>query len=363
MHKAKLLFPLHQPNKKVLQACHLQFSNLYCNSHIKQRVSSTRRNSINMFTNSKLYSSPNDGIESRNISTEKEIEIEQKFAISHLSTSFIERKLKSLGFQPCGPMKRFTDTYIDVLNPTKISSSYDKASMIGTLTVKYNHWFRYRELHTEDGDESDKKGAFQLKRPPVYAAKKKDGNNKDEENNDETTISQNLTIYEELTNELAIQAVQSILHLEDANEESSRNKGDPEVESAVKIPKVLQKYNLVPFASFETRRSSWTLARSSKDKHISRTQPINDLKVDIDGTDFGYMIGEVEIIVRDESEINEAKDHIQKLILELTSINDDTNNDTKSIGKTEAPAYGKLETFMMEHCPEHYHACVKSGSM
>lgn len=64
--------------------------------------------------------------------------------------------------------------------------------------------------------------------------------------------------------------------------------------------------NLVCFAEFKTERRSYTLERED-----------GAVRVDLDKADFGYCVGEIEVLVPEESDINEALRRIAKIAEEL----------------------------------------------
>lgn len=350
--------------------------------------------------NTRLYESENSSSSSSSSSSntlncneeqKREFEIEQKFALTPDSSNTvtiqdIEDKLKSLGFQPTGPVKRFTDTYVEVKLSSSSSSSYPYDWL---LTAQNDHWLRYRELiimnHDDDnGNNNDpngkisKKGAWQLKRRHYTKNKEND--------NTEKRLS---TVYEEMIGEDAMQAVQSLLQTQEHNyvppkelQKDSDSSINMNMNMNINIGKIYfterlnllppglpKEYTWVPFASFETIRSSWkypaentNTAERSHDEENSKddnktTQPFTfrDIKVDLDNTDFGFMVGEIEMVVHEEDQIQAAKKCIQEFISILLGANA-SQMDTK-------PALGKLETFMINHRREHYDACVQSGSL
>ena len=321
---------------------------------------------------------------------EKEIEVEQKFSLSsnnvNSTIEHIHKALSSLGFQPAGPEIRFSDTYMEVLIPNKStckSSTIASDTLTGILTAQHNYWFRYRELQTSPSDKHNppNKGAWQLKRPP------KSHQNKNEEPNTNTAMS----VYEELEGQDAIRAVQNLLQKE-RNHWNSYLPNLVKVPSSMefyhnstiiskKLPKNLQSMNFIPFASFETTRSSWKYAQDpstnttpnesaneneNKNKNKNKIDfSYQDLKIDIDGTDFGYMVGEVEIVVHQEDQIPAAQKCIQDFIHQLQIKRNEhyqhINKNELSPNTDDIPS--KLESFLIIHFPQLNDACVKSGSL
>lgn len=80
--------------------------------------------------------------------------------------------------------------------------------------------------------------------------------------------------------------------------------GAGELEAAG-VPAVLGPLKLQEVASFITTRSSWKLALSGAH---GQEEPL--LRVDLDSTDFGYAVGEVEAMVREKAEVGAALEKI-----------------------------------------------------
>ena len=280
-----------------------------------------------------------------------QIEVEQKFALSPIdkdgndnndssviTLNEIESTLKRIGFAPIGDTVRFQDTYMEV----QLDSNNDNDISQWILTANNDHWLRYRKYYI---DETKSKSSWQLKRRPPSFSKSNKSNCK------------NVSIYEELEGASALQAILSILNSDQTNKVSQINSCFNSVDIPPGLP---QDFNWISFASFETRRSSWMYLESKSNN--KEPHPYKGLKVDLDGTDFGYMVGEVEAIVYDESEVEFAKGKIQRFISELT-LNNEANIKGDKIYSKTTPVYGKLETFMMCHCPKHYESCVQAGCL
>lgn len=73
------------------------------------------------------------------------------------------------------------------------------------------------------------------------------------------------------------------------------------------VTAVLGPLGLQEVASFVTDRSAWKLVLSRADKE----EPL--LTVDLDTTDFGYAVGEIEAVVHKEAEVPVALEKINKL--------------------------------------------------
>jgi thiamine-triphosphatase len=110
-------------------------------------------------------------------------------------------------------------------------------------------------------------------------------------------------------------------------------------------PKFPHPTGLVPFAKIETHRSSWMFDGDS--------EAYGGLTVDLDGTRYGYIVGEVEAVVYKVSDVPLAKDRIHSLVQQITE-----DQDTS----THIPV-GKLEHYLIHNRPKHYKACVEGGSI
>lgn len=80
-----------------------------------------------------------------------------------------------------------------------------------------------------------------------------------------------------------------------------------EVLGAGGVAAVLSPLGLQEIASFVTKRSAWKLVLSRSDKEELL------LRVDLDTADFGYAVGEVEVMVHQEAEVPAAVEKINKL--------------------------------------------------
>jgi predicted adenylyl cyclase CyaB len=72
-----------------------------------------------------------------------------------------------------------------------------------------------------------------------------------------------------------------------------------------------------------------------------------DFTIDLDEVDFGYKIGEIELMVNDESDMPGA---IEKI-----------TNFAKKAGLTMAPVRGKLIEYLRRNSPKHYQALIDAG--
>jgi adenylate cyclase class IV len=224
------------------------------------------------------------------------LEVEQKFAL-HNETD-VESRLMKLGFSKRGEID-MVDWYFDLPKPRWV------------LTPKDN-WLRFRE--------TDKTSSWQLKRGRQH----KDG----------------ATVYEELEGEEAIEASISMLDNVDLVTMIPRVEFHGHV-----VPQLPRPTGLVPFARIETHRSSWS--------YPGKSDSFTGLVVDLDATQYGYMVGEIETVVHNDNDIALARERISSLIQKLSP----QQNISLQI------PVGKLEHFLIRYCPDHYEACVRGGSI
>uniref|UniRef100_A0A4W6C677 Thiamine-triphosphatase n=2 Tax=Lates calcarifer TaxID=8187 RepID=A0A4W6C677_LATCA len=90
----------------------------------------------------------------------------------------------------------------------------------------------------------------------------------------------------------------------------------------------LSNMNLVCFAEFKTERRSFTLEEGG-------------VQVDLDQTDFGYHVGEIEVVVAEGGDIQAALEKIQRTAQRLGLTADQ---------KVE----GKMHVYLQRNHPEHY---------
>jgi hypothetical protein len=242
------------------------------------------------------------------------IEVEQKFCTSNLAQ--VQSKLTQMGFKANTSTVQFMDWYFDLPSLPLCTQDF---------------WLRYR--HPSDISQ----GSWQLKRGKRISNGNLSG----------SSATRTSTVYEELEGDDALDVVESLLIEKSIQIEPAANGG----ESCGKmdgflVPELprLGKYGIQPFARIETIRSSW------KSDDTSADQAYKGITVDLDGTDYGYTVGEVELVVQTNDEIDKARDRVQVVIQEIT-------------GNGSSRALGKLETYLIENKPEVYDACVKAGSM
>ncbi|XP_061095299.1 thiamine-triphosphatase isoform X1 [Conger conger] len=94
----------------------------------------------------------------------------------------------------------------------------------------------------------------------------------------------------------------------------------------------LREMNLAPFAEFTTERCSFSLAGGGEEGGV---------RVDLDQADFGYCVGEIEVLVPDENEVQSALQKIQRTAQRL-GLTDDHK------------VKGKMHVYLQRYRPEHY---------
>ena len=261
-----------------------------------------------------------------------ELEVEQKFSLDSPSAiDSIETRLSSLGFKKCatGAQRRFTDCYFDLPSPH------------WTLTM-HDCWLRYRDDFSEAYNVG---GKWQLKIGRML--KEQYGGNR-------------ATVYEEIEGDEAVVAALSIIDKASTVSISDSSDGPQPPSGTISlagkegildgqeiptIPGFGDSYNLIPFARFMTTRTGWTYP----DDGGPESSMYAGITVDIDSADFGFAVGEVEVVVEREEDVPRAKEKVSFLLQKL---------DVENSGSHVAPP-GKLETYMKNKRRHHYDACVK----
>lgn len=98
------------------------------------------------------------------------------------------------------------------------------------------------------------------------------------------------------------------------------------------LSETLEKNKITPFAKIISQRKKFKKG---------------EFTLDFDITDFGYSICEIELLVKDKSEINIAAKKIEKF--------------AKEINFENRPVKGKLIEYIYRNRSEHYQALVKAG--
>ena len=251
-----------------------------------------------------------------------ELEVEEKFPLP-ADIATLEAKLRKLGFAPKGGGSiSFVDTYYDLPSPHWYLTPQDC-------------WLRFRGARRNDMDTDGRwEGKWQLKI-----------RRRSSEGDDSAAV-----VYEEIQGEAALVRVTEILVSADFVGD------DVEEYDGTIVDAPVAPNHLVPFAQFETTRSSWVM-----DGEVAAITPSDylGLSVDIDATDFGYGVGEVEALLDKGDDMADARKRIGRLVAEICAASDQT--EPEALDASKLPTVGKLETYLMEKRPEHYDAITNAG--
>jgi thiamine-triphosphatase len=278
--------------------------------------------------------------------SKQQFEIEQKFQIlsSDRDNQAMEARLRQLNFKNKGTI-RFVDWYFD---------SEDIA-----LSTR-DCWLRFREAENERHE-----GVWQLKKGTSGG---------------KISASSSTTVYIEIEGK---QAISTALAELTQGVPLSSYVAEPMVVGSIgdyiipELPDDGAKELLAPFCRIVTTRSSWAFMGETNDDAIPSNNNKADvgmdlnpslvgLTVDLDCTDTGFAVGEVEAVVESESDIPQAKLRIQTLVDKLKTTRgslEEAENPSNNGGIGDGPAIGKLEHYLMIHRPDHYKACIQSGSI
>jgi adenylate cyclase class IV len=242
------------------------------------------------------------------------VEIEEKFVVPY----DIEKRLMQWGFvrQQCVEM---TDWY------------YDTPSL---QLLQQNVWLRCRQPE-KCGDADD------ISRWQIKVGQQNDINPRDD------LVTPATTVYAEHEGvpglEKAVSYLSSPDNLVQRHECPTFLDDSAELFRDHTIPKVpndMLSSQLVPLARIYTRRTSWL----KKDPTIA---------VDLDETDFGHTVGEVEIVVEDDSRVDAARTQVREWAAKLQDPSDRTIE--------QSTAMGKLEYYLYLYRPNVYEVCLQSG--
>ena len=263
--------------------------------------------------------------------TMKAIEVETKFRIDSTnsdkddSSGDVKDRLRSLGFVPCQSV-RFVDHY------------YDEETTL-SLSLR-DTWLRFRATSADSGQ-------WQLKRGKNVKAS-----------------NSTAAVYEELEGEDAISEVMKILKeqitIEKRSESVVENPETSKLPNYFKYPPKIpstdpKSKSLKAFCSLETSRETyeWSGTGNSNDRNDDQgisSRDLKGIKVDLDQTNLGYAVGEVEKVVHEESEVHQANEQISAIIDQILE------------GKPrQDPPCGKLESYLKIHRPDHYRKLLEKG--
>jgi thiamine-triphosphatase len=210
--------------------------------------------------------------------------------------------------------------------------------------------------------------------------------------NSRTHQSDSVTVYQEMTGHDAIQEVVNIFFQNTVVASSTTTDEKDTADSAIynipskeiiqqmdgydipKIPESLQAFDIQPFARIQTTRYQWKMESPSSLESMKQKMNVEGswtgmsdfwnttIKVDMDVTDFGYAVGEVEAVVNSVDQVNHAKEVVEQIVSRIISVvvggggGDDNAN-------VDAPVLGKLETYLLRNQPHVYAQCVSAGVM
>lgn len=209
----------------------------------------------------------------------------------------------------CVGQKEFHDQYFD--NPTF------------NLTLK-DFWLRKR------------KGCWELKCPVTKV---------DQPNTGQSKADALCTRYKEITDVTEIQKrLKEVLKEKESPQPSKKAKKeqnpDELVVSAEDVYKSTENdswmsdMNLVCFAEYTTVRRSFTLEEDG-------------VQVDLDQADFGYSVGEIEVLVSEGKDVQFALEKIEKAAQKLGLT-----------GNQRIP--GKMDVYLQRYLPKHYETLIKA---
>jgi thiamine-triphosphatase len=229
------------------------------------------------------------------------IEVEQKFTMANAGPQVLE----DLGFAPRSKTPVvMTDWYFDD----------DNFSLL-----RRDCWLRHRALVSDSTDETTTTttrthGSWQLKVGSGGSGSR-------------------TTVYTEIEGREAVEEALS-------NLDSFKGKV-PNLPAALlsdRTTPALPNSSLTAFARIGTIRSSWT-----------RTDELfRSINIDLDSTDFGYAVGEVEIEVSDPTLVERARERVQEVVRAISG-------SPKEGEKT----MGKLEYYLVHQRPDVYQIAVE----
>jgi adenylate cyclase class IV len=231
-------------------------------------------------------------------------EVEEKFSLTGTDVADVEARLRELGWYKAAEQS-FTDWYFD--------------STAHNTLMRQDVWLRYRC--------DDDKGEWQLKQRRHQS--------------DGLSSKRRTTVYEEIEGFEAVKLAASLASQEGKSKEGTTSTGAqwiqdfkdleiPELPISCDVP-------LEPFAVIATHRSRW--------KPATNDPP---LVVDLDFTDYGHAVGEVEAVVGNDSEIPQAQQLIQDFLKQLLPPEQ----------STQKRAMGKLDYYLQKNRPELYQICI-----
>lgn len=261
------------------------------------------------------------------------LEVEEKFAWTGTNVCEIEERLIQAGFVKASSFE-MVDWYFDTTQPY-------------SLTLR-DCWLRYRETTSTKDEKGTSDGCWQLKRGTSSTP-----------SGSRQLRQQRTTVYDETEGieavMLACSIVKEIMDSQPSSpsmsstiDASARRAAVFEGYEVPSLPLVTSAPDLMPVARIATRRCRWQVASDSE-------HPFAALGVDLDTTDFGHAVGEVEMVVESEDQVAEARELIRRFLDQVVYSN--------ARLELQRPAQGKLEFYLERYRPDLYQALIKAGVM
>lgn len=219
------------------------------------------------------------------------VEVERKFVCD----PDIQERLKDIG-AVCIGQRQFQDQYFD-------SPDFD-------LTLK-DFWLRCRE------------GCWELKCP---VSKNTTDIQKDSQAEELCSRYREITSVPEIKVELAKVMTERLA------EASGNTESDTRMAACDALEDWLNGMNLGCFAKYTTERCSFSLEEEGQEGAV---------RVDLDQADFGYCVGEIEILVPDGGDIQAALRRIERTADKLGLCGDQR-------------VQGKMDVYLQRYSPDHY---------
>ncbi|XP_062297619.1 thiamine-triphosphatase isoform X1 [Scomber scombrus] len=218
------------------------------------------------------------------------VEVERKF----LCNADTLKTLEEIG-AVCVGQRQFQDQYFD--------------TPVFDLTLN-DMWLRKR------------KGCWELKCPTTAV------NGTEETSGEQSKAAALCSRYKEITNLPDIQLRVKEVIKEDVDSETTEKISSQEDESWLGI------MNLVCFAEFTTVRRSFTLEEEG-------------VQIDLDQADFGYHVGEIEVLIPEGGDVQSALEKIERT--------------AQKLGLTgHQRVEGKMHIYLKRNRPEHYEKLVSA---
>jgi adenylate cyclase class IV len=255
------------------------------------------------------------------------LEVERKFSLLGANLDSLSDRLRQAGLKEAGT-KEMVDWYFD-------RPQYP--------LIRQDCWLRYRTTAAIDGSNNDGSGTWQLKQ-----GRKVNQN------------SSGTTVYEETEGKEALKITQTLLNGCTLTQTTTTTTTTTALFDGVFEVPPIPISGMQPFARIATKRSSWIMPNDDNDDDgnndnsscNSNSSSSNEnqhiwLTVDLDTTDFGHAIGEVEAVVTNVQDVTMAHAKIDDLIEQLQ-----VGGSSSSDGGAASIIMGKLEYYLKLKRPE-----------